>query len=197
MALRYIFKRLAQLLAAVLAFPFYVLYLFLRVILGDDRTIQLLTQAMAGLPGIFGEYIRVAALRYLLEEVGTDVVVSYGTIFSHKEVVISDGVYIGAYCVIGMARIGENTLIADGVMIPSGRYQHNIDRIDLPIKDQKGSFCRINIGKDCWIGSNSVIMADVSDGCVVAAGSVVVDKIEPYLIVAGNPARQIRSRKNL
>jgi acetyltransferase-like isoleucine patch superfamily enzyme len=52
------------------------------------------------------------------------------------------------------------------------------------------------IGNDVWVGFGSMIMGGVSvgDGAVVAAGSVVFSDVPPYAVVAGNPARVIRSR---
>ncbi|MGO9133447.1 MAG: acyltransferase [Methylovirgula sp.] len=48
-----------------------------------------------------------------------------------------------------------------------------------------------------WIGLNSIIMRGVRIGArsVVAAGSVVVDSVEPDTVVAGNPARIVKSAK--
>lgn len=52
------------------------------------------------------------------------------------------------------------------------------------------------VGNDVWIGYQSVILPGVSigDGAIVAACSVVATNVPPYAIVAGNPARIIRSR---
>jgi acetyltransferase-like isoleucine patch superfamily enzyme len=52
------------------------------------------------------------------------------------------------------------------------------------------------IGSDVWIGSNTLILAGVtiSDGAVVAAGSVVTKDVEPFTVVAGVPARIIKKR---
>ena len=52
------------------------------------------------------------------------------------------------------------------------------------------------IGNDVWVGFGSMIMGGVciGDGAVVAAGSVVFSDVPPYAVVAGNPARAIRSR---
>jgi acetyltransferase-like isoleucine patch superfamily enzyme len=51
----------------------------------------------------------------------------------------------------------------------------------------------VRIGSDVWIGSNAVIGNDVSDRCVVAAGSVVVKPVEPHSMVGGNPARLLKA----
>lgn len=52
------------------------------------------------------------------------------------------------------------------------------------------------IGNDVWIGSNVVILPGVhiGDGSIIAAGAVVTRDVEPYTIVGGVPARQIRKR---
>ena len=52
------------------------------------------------------------------------------------------------------------------------------------------------IGNDVWIGYEAVILPGVriGDGAIVAAKSVVVNDVEPYTIVGGNPARCIRQR---
>ena len=55
---------------------------------------------------------------------------------------------------------------------------------DLPIKGDT------IIGNDVWIGQNSVILPGVciGDGAIIGANSVVGSNVEPYTIVAGNPA---------
>ncbi|KAJ1305062.1 hypothetical protein OPQ81_000102 [Rhizoctonia solani] len=52
----------------------------------------------------------------------------------------------------------------------------------------------INIGEDCWLGGNVIVLPGVTigKGCTVGAGSVVTKDVEPYTCVAGNPARVIR-----
>ena len=52
------------------------------------------------------------------------------------------------------------------------------------------------IGNDVWLGNSCVIMSGVTigDGAVIAAHSIVTKDVEPYTIVAGNPARQNRKR---
>lgn len=58
---------------------------------------------------------------------------------------------------------------------------------------QKGN---ITIGNDVWIGYNATIMAGVTigDGAIIATNSTVTKDIEPYKIVGGNPAKEIRKR---
>lgn len=52
------------------------------------------------------------------------------------------------------------------------------------------------IGNDVWIGTNCLILAGVriGDGAMIAAGSVVVNDVEPYTVVGGIPARHIKDR---
>lgn len=52
------------------------------------------------------------------------------------------------------------------------------------------------VGNDVWIGREAAIMpgATLGDGAIVAAHSVVTKDVAPYAIVAGNPARPIRTR---
>jgi len=52
------------------------------------------------------------------------------------------------------------------------------------------------IGNDVWIGQNATILPGVhiGDGAIIGANSVVGSDIEPYTIVAGNPARILSKR---
>ena len=61
---------------------------------------------------------------------------------------------------------------------------------DLPLKGDTV------IGNDVWIGQNAVILPGVyiGDGAIIGLNSVVAGNVEPYTIVAGNPARVIRKR---
>lgn len=54
------------------------------------------------------------------------------------------------------------------------------------------------IGHDVWIGYGALILSGVhiGNGAVVAARSVVRSDVEPYSIVAGNPARHVKFRFN-
>lgn len=59
----------------------------------------------------------------------------------------------------------------------------------------RGMYLHTYIGKDCFIGGESIILPGVKigDGCVVGAGSVVTKDVPSGSIVAGNPAKVIRS----
>lgn len=52
------------------------------------------------------------------------------------------------------------------------------------------------VGNDVWIGQNAVILPGVhiGDGAIIGLNSVVTHDVEPYSVVAGNPAKVIRKR---
>lgn len=55
---------------------------------------------------------------------------------------------------------------------------------------------RCTLGHDSWIGHGGIVMPEVTVGigAVVASGAVVTRDVAPFMIVAGVPARPIRSR---
>lgn len=59
----------------------------------------------------------------------------------------------------------------------------------------RGLYLHTRIGANCFIGGRSLILpgVDIGDNCVVGAGSIVTKSVPPRSIVAGNPARIIRS----
>ena len=61
---------------------------------------------------------------------------------------------------------------------------------DLPIKGDTV------IGNDVWIGQDAVILPGVhiGDGAIIGACSVVGSDVDPYSIVAGDPAKLLRKR---
>jgi acetyltransferase-like isoleucine patch superfamily enzyme len=56
-----------------------------------------------------------------------------------------------------------------------------------------GDIC---IGNDVWIGRDVTILSGIKigDGAVIAANSHIVSDVNPYSIVGGNPAKQIKLR---
>lgn len=55
---------------------------------------------------------------------------------------------------------------------------------------------KVIIGNDVWIGECAYIMPGITigDGAVIGAHAVVTRDVEPYTVVAGVPAREIRKR---
>lgn len=61
---------------------------------------------------------------------------------------------------------------------------------DLPLKGDTV------IGNDVWIGQNAVILPGVhiGDGAIIGANCVVGCHVNPYTVMIGNPARELRKR---
>ena len=114
------------------------------------------------------------------------------------------------YLKLNGVKIGEDTFISlwakidtqfgsinigDGVHITNGcvllAHDGAIKQID-PKVDARGE---IIIGNNVFIGVNSVILMNVQigEGSVIGAGSIVNKDIPAYSLVAGNPARVIRT----
>lgn len=69
---------------------------------------------------------------------------------------------------------------------------HDLSRRALPL-----TVAPIDIGEDAFLGARSFIMPGVivGEGAVVGAASVVVKDVEPWSVVAGNPAARVGSRR--
>jgi len=52
------------------------------------------------------------------------------------------------------------------------------------------------VGNDVWIGHNATIMPGVTigDGAIIATNATVTKNVDPYTIVGGNPAKDIKKR---
>jgi acetyltransferase-like isoleucine patch superfamily enzyme len=104
---------------------------------------------------------------------------------------------IGPYNYIGCSgkiTIGNNVMLAPRVSIYA--ENHVFDNPNITIKAQGVAKMEVVIEDDCWIAANAVILAGVriGKGAVVAAGSVVNEDVPAYAVVAGVPARVIKSR---
>ena len=106
-------------------------------------------------------------------------------------------VYIGTGCCLHGHRgleIGDDTLLAQNITVTP--YSHRFEDPLQPIIRQGGHSRRITIGRDCYLGMCVCVLwsADIGDGAVVGAGSVVVKSVPPYQVAVGVPARVIRRR---
>jgi len=103
-------------------------------------------------------------------------------------------------------KIGAYCSIADGVKIFLGG-EHRPDWVTTypfnevhekarHISGHPTSKGAVIIGNDVWIASEATILSGVTigDGAIVGANAVVTKDIPPYAIVAGNPAKIIRTR---
>ncbi len=111
---------------------------------------------------------------------------------------VGDKLIIGKFCMIASdvkfimngANHLTNSLTTYPFAIFGNGWENAMEGKSYP---QKGD---INIGNDVWIGYNATIMAGVNigDGAIIATNSTVTKDVEPYTIVGGNPAKEIKKR---
>lgn len=110
---------------------------------------------------------------------------------------IEDGVYVGRFVHINALNkvvIEKNVLLADRVYVSDA--DHNYANISIPVKLQgiasKGA---VRLKEGCWLGVGTVILPGVTVGrnSVVAANSVVTKSVPDYTVVAGVPARVLKT----
>jgi len=127
-------------------------------------------------------------------------------ISSFTKIKASDGpltigarVSIGSGCFIHAGQagvsIGDDSLISPNVSIVGSNYRY--DRLDIPIQQQGESSKGVAIGNDVWIGVGCAILdgARISDHAIVAPNAVVSGRVAENVIVAGNPAKPIFTRR--
>ena len=117
--------------------------------------------------------------------------------------------YCGYDCLLVNVSIGAFCSISDNVVVGGGNHPLNWVSTSsafhksagciskrLARCDYDGSDAHTTIGSDVWIGNGVHIKPGVKigDGAVIGMGSVVTKDVEPYAIVAGNPAKIIRKR---
>jgi acetyltransferase-like isoleucine patch superfamily enzyme len=105
------------------------------------------------------------------------------------------GINAGAYLSgQGGIHIGNDVIIGPGVQIFS--ENHNFADPEKLIKDQGVTRQGVTIGNNCWIGARVTILdgVDIGNGCLIAAGSVVTKSTPENTIVAGVPAKVLKSR---
>jgi len=109
-----------------------------------------------------------------------------------------DKLIIGKFCMIasGVTFImnGANHLSESISAYPFAIFGNGWeDAMEGKIYPNKGDTI---IGNDVWIGYNATILAGVTigDGAILATNATVTKDVEPYSIVGGNPAKEIRKR---
>jgi len=178
-------KALVTSLAVVIVWPFALLSGFGRA----QSAFVAGGQFLSLVPGIPGDYLRVAYYWITLESCSLRCRISFGTFFSNSRATVGEGVYIGPGCVLGRARIGAGTQIASQVQILSGARQHARDEHGKTLGSHTGAFRDVSVGKGSWIGAAAIVMADVGDRVTIGAGSVVTKPVPDGVVAVGNPAR--------
>lgn len=104
-----------------------------------------------------------------------------------KNVIIARTVHLDKNINPRGIHIGDNTWVLRNAMILAHDYCRG--------KNGTGKRYDTYIGKNCVIGINSIILPGLSigDHCVVAAGAVVTKDIPSNSMVAGNPAKVLRT----
>ena len=101
----------------------------------------------------------------------------YGYVGCSGKIVIGENVMLGPKCSL----FGENHVFSDS---------------SVPIKVQGVKKIGINIGDDCWIGSNCIILDGVTigKGCVTGAGTLITKDVPPGRIVMDKRNKTIQER---
>lgn len=108
-----------------------------------------------------------------------------------KNVQINDNVHIACAEHI---KIGDNTLIASKVYLTD--HDHDFSSTEMPPNKWPLISRAVIIGSNCWIGENVAILkgVELGDGCIVGANSVVTKSFPMNVVLAGNPAKVLKSR---
>lgn len=112
------------------------------------------------------------------------------------DVTIGDNTRIGMHnTIIGPVSIGNNVIFAQNIVVSA--LNHNYSDPNLPICKQGINTKPIIVKDDSWIGAGAILTQGVTIGkhSIVAAGAVVTKDVPPYSIVAGVPAKIIKSIK--
>lgn len=152
------------------------------IVIGDNVTIK--SSFLSNLVGLYGRTIIVTRKPGAYIHIGNNVGISGATIYARKGIEIGDN-----------TAIGGNVKILDNDFHPIEVEERNRLLMDPNGGDSDLVPAReIKIGKNCFIGCNSIILKGtvLGDGCVVGAGAVVAGRFESNSVIAGNPAKVIR-----
>ena len=135
-----------------------------------------------------GEYTRIGAYSRVVISETFDNPGEYISI--GKRVGIHDFAHIGGG---GGVEIGDDTII--GAYFSCHPEGHIFDDPSKPIRLQGLSRKGIKIGKGCWIGAKVTVLdgVEIGDNSVIAAGAVVTQSFPKDSIIAGVPAKLIRT----
>jgi len=116
----------------------------------------------------------------------------YNTCSVVGEVEVGENTWIGPYTAIdgtGGVKIGSFCSISSGVQIVS----HDSVKWALSGGKSKYEYAPIEIGNNCFIGTNAMITkgVKVGDHCLIGAGAIVTKDIPPFSIAMGVPARLV------
>lgn len=119
---------------------------------------------------------------------------------------IQVGATIGARCKISShsficegVTIEDEAFVGHGVMFTNDKYPRATTMDGRPQESSDWKLQRTHVGKGASIGSNATILCGVTigAGATVGAGAVVTKDVPPGVVVAGVPAHDCRSRRNI
>jgi acetyltransferase-like isoleucine patch superfamily enzyme len=132
--------------------------------------------------------------------VGKNVIIFRPHISGVSNIKIGRDCQIGNLALIdfsGGVEIGNGVTISDGVRIYT--HNHTIKETNKSWRSQPIRFSPLKIGNEAWLGAGSIILENVSyigTGAIIGAGSIVTKNIPDFKVVAGNPAKIIKDRKD-
>lgn len=105
--------------------------------------------------------------------------------------------YMNHDCVIDCfdsISIGHHVVISERVVLRDSD-NHSIQDMEAISSDESAVIAPIVIGDHVWIGMNVIVLKGVTigEGAIVAAGSVVNKDIPPHCLVAGVPAKVVKT----
>jgi putative colanic acid biosynthesis acetyltransferase WcaF len=132
-------------------------------------------------------------LRLFGARIGSHVhVYNTATVYMPWNLEVGDWSSIGEHAFVynlGKITIGSRTTVSQRAHLCAGT--HDYQSPDLPLLKPP-----IRVGDQAWICADAFLGpgVEVGQGAIVAARAVVVRNVEPWIIVAGNPARPLKSR---
>lgn len=191
-ALTAAFKTFADIIAFALVLPLGVASgLEHRLRPRAEGIFHFCAHAVALLPGLPGAYLRRAFYRLALDHCDPLCHIGFGAMFTHREVLVGRGVYLGTWALVGSADLREGTSIGSRASLLSGTELHEFrDGQWTPFDAER--LRQIVLGPHAFVGEGAIVMADVGARTMVTAGAVVSNSIPAGIVVAGNPARFVR-----
>jgi acetyltransferase-like isoleucine patch superfamily enzyme len=179
---------------AIIGLPALTCWLEVRLNPRREGVFHFWSHIVAQLPGPPGELLRRAFYRLTLEECSAKFHVGFGSFFSHRRASVEDGVYIGPYAIVGAARLRNGTLVGTRASLLSAATLHELGEDGRWSSFDFDKLAAVEVGPHAWIGEGAIVMANIGARSMVAAGAVVSAAVPADVVVAGNPARFLRTR---